>query len=326
MNNQIKKIAVLTSGGDAPGMNACIRAIVRTSLANDIDVIGFMHGYSGVINSDYIKFDSQNVSEIMQRGGTILCSARCKEMFTKEGRQKAAKVCKQMDIDALIVIGGDGSLNGAIFLADLGLKIIGIPCTIDLDIACSDYTIGFDTAVNTAMEAIDKIRDTSFSHERCTVVEVMGRNAGYIALWCSITNGAEEVLLPEKKEVTPQDVINLVANNKKNGKLRNIIVIAEGYQNISSHDLAKNIESATGVETRAAVLGYLQRGGAPTALDRMHASIMGYNAVDELLKGNFNQIIVYKNGKYTSIGLKEGLSITKDYDDTVYKIAKIFAL
>lgn len=326
MDNQIKKIGILTSGGDAPGMNASIRAIVRAALAKNIEVIGFMRGYEGLINSDYIELNSQSVSEIMHRGGTILLSARCKEMMTDEGKQKAIGVCKNLGIDALIVIGGDGSLTGALHLSKLGIKVMGIPGTIDLDLACSDYTIGFDTAVNTAMEAIDKIRDTSFSHERCTIVEVMGRNAGYIASWCGLINGAEEILLPEKPEVQEQDVINLISENKKGGKLRNVVVIAEGYKNSDSHTLAKNIEAATGIETRATVLGHLQRGGSPTAIDRMHASVMGYKSVEELLKGNTNRIIIYKNGDYADIDLEEGLKATREYDDSIYQLTKVFAL
>ncbi|MDE6357886.1 MAG: 6-phosphofructokinase, partial [Eubacteriales bacterium] len=306
MNNEIKKIGILTSGGDAPGMNAAIRGIVRTALSKNIEVIGFMRGYEGVINSDYINLDSKSVSEIMSKGGTILLSARCKEMMTDEGKQKAVDVCKKLGIDALIVIGGDGSLTGALHLSKLGIKVMGIPGTIDLDLACSDYTIGFDTAVNTAMEAIDKVRDTSFSHERCSIVEVMGRNAGYIALWCGLINGAEEILIPERQEVTEQNIIDLISKNKSNGKLRNVIVFAEGYNQVSSHTLAKNIENATGIETRATILGHIQRGGSPTALDRMHASIMGHKAVSELLEGNINKIVIYKNGEYATIDLEEG--------------------
>ncbi len=326
MDNQIKKIGIITSGGDAPGMNAAIRAIVRSAIAKNIEVIGFTHGYDGIINENYKILDSKSVSEIMQKGGTVLMSARCKEMMTDEGKKKAADVCKKLGIQALIVIGGDGSLTGALHLSKLGIKVMGIPGTIDLDLPCSDYTIGFDTAVNTAMEAIDKIRDTSFSHERCTVVEVMGRNAGYIALWCGITNGAEEVLIPEKPEISEQYVIDLVSKNKEAGKLRNVIVVAEGYTNSKPHNLAKKIEEITGIETRATVLGHLQRGGSPTALDRMHASYMGHNAVEELVNGNFNKIIIYKNGKYDSIDLEEGLNVAKTYDDSLYKLAKIFAI
>lgn len=326
MDNQIKKIGILTSGGDAPGMNAAIRGIVRTALAENIEVIGFMRGYEGLINCDYINLDSKSVAEIMAKGGTILLSARCKEMMTDEGKQKAVDVCKKLGINALIVIGGDGSLTGALHLSKLGIKVMGIPGTIDLDLACSDYTIGFDTAVNTAMEAIDKIRDTSFSHERCCVVEVMGRNAGYIALWCGLINGAEEILIPEKQDVTEQNIIDLISKNKIKGKLRNIIVFAEGYKQVSPQTLAKNIEDATGIETRATILGHIQRGGSPTAIDRMHASVMGHKSVSELLQGNTNKIIIYKNGDYTTIDLEEGLNVSREYNDSFYQLTQLLSL
>ncbi len=325
MDNQIKKIGILTSGGDAPGMNASIRSIVRTAIKNNIEVIGFMRGYEGLINGDYINLDAKSVSDIMQRGGTILLSARCKEMMTDEGKQKAANVCKELNIDALIVIGGDGSLTGALHLSKLGVKVMGIPGTIDLDLACSEYTVGFDTAVNTAMEAINKVRDTSSSHERCCIIEVMGRNAGYIALWCGLVNGAEEVLIPERPNVTEDEIIELVKNNKNNGKVSNVIVLAEGFTAVEPHELAKKIEKTTGIETRATVLGHLQRGGSPTAVDRMHASIMGYRAVEQLLKGNINRIIILKNGKYDDVDLEEGLKATRVYDDSLYQLVKTFA-
>lgn len=325
MSNQIKKIGILTSGGDAPGMNAAIRGVVRSAIDKNIQVLGFMRGYEGVINSDYIILNSQSVSDIIAKGGTILLSARSKEMMTDAGKEKAINVCRHLGIDALVVIGGDGSLTGALELSKRGINVIGIPGTIDLDLACSDYTIGFDTAVNTAMEAIDKIRDTSFSHERCSIIEVMGRNAGYIASWTAMANGAEQVLLPEKPEVSKEDIINAVKKNKEMGKLKNIIVLAEGYTNIDSHTLAKEIQENTGIETRATVLGHLQRGGTPTALERVHASIMGSCAVDSILKNEFNKIIVYKNGKYTSVDLQEGLNTTRKFDDTFYKLINIFA-
>lgn len=325
MDNQIKKIGILTSGGDAPGMNASIRAIVRTAIKNNIEVVGFMRGYEGLINCDYINLDNKSVSEIMQRGGTILLSARCKEMMTDEGKQKAVKVCKDLGIDALFVIGGDGSLTGALHLSKLGIKVMGLPGTIDLDLPCSEYTIGFDTAVNTAMEAINKIRDTSSSHERCTIIEVMGRNCGAIALWCGLINGAEEVLIPERPDVTEEDVIELIENNRKNGKISNVIILAEGFTSVEPHEFAKKIEKVTGIETRATVLGHLQRGGSPTAIDRMHASMMGARAVEQLLKGNINKIMIYKNGNYDDIDLEEGLKATRTYDNSLYETIKTFA-
>ncbi len=325
MSNQIKKIGILTSGGDAPGMNAAIRAVVRTALDRGIEVVGFLRGYDGLIKGDYINLDHKSVSNIMQTGGTILLSARCKEMMTDEGKQKAIDTCKKLGVEALVVIGGDGSLTGAVHLSNLGLKIMGIPGTIDLDLACSEYTIGFDTAVNTAMECIDKVKDTSASHERCCIIEVMGRNAGYIGLWNAIVNGAEEVLIPEKPDVTEEEIIDIVVKNKEKGKASSVIVLAEGFTKVKAHELAKNIEAKTGIETRATILGHLQRGGSPTAIDRMHASIMGYRAVDELLKGNYNRIMIMKDGKYSDIDVVEGLNCKRVYNDDLYKLVETFA-
>ena len=271
--SEIKTIGVLTSGGDAPGMNAAIRAIVRTAINSGMKVKGIQRGYAGLLENEIIDMDTKSVSEIMRRGGTILFTARCKEFETPEGQAKGAQILRDNGIEGLIVIGGDGSFRGAQKLAALGINTIGIPGTIDLDIACTDYTIGFDTAVNTAMEAIDKIRDTSTSHERCSIVEVMGRNAGYIAMWCAIANGAEDVLLPERYDGDEQALINRIIENRKRGKKHNIIVNAEGIGHSTS--MAKRIEAATGIETRATILGHMQRGGTPTCKDRMYASIMG---------------------------------------------------
>ena len=318
MNNQIKKIGVLTSGGDAPGMNAAIRGIVRSALAENIEVIGFRRGYEGLINSDYINLDSQAVSDIMSKGGTILLSARCKEMMTDEGKEKAINVCKKLGIDALIVIGGDGSLSGALSLSKLGLKVMGIPGTIDLDLACSDYTIGFDTAVNTAMEAIDKLRDTSESHERCSVVEVMGRTAGHIALWTGIASGAEYILTTEKYHGDIQRIISKIQDRRKLGKKNHIIVNAEGVGN--SAEMAKIIEVATGVETRATILGHIQRGGNPTCKDRVFASAMGTMAVELLCEGKSNRVVGYKEGEFVDFDIQEALSMSKDLDPYLFHI------
>ena len=258
----IRTIGVLTSGGDAPGMNAAIRAVVRTGLGKGLKVRGIRKGYQGLLNEEIIDLSARDVSDTIQRGGTILQTARCEEMRTEEGQQKAAAICKKYGIDGLVVIGGDGSFAGAQKLANLGVNTVGIPGTIDLDIACTEYTIGFDTAVNTAMEAIDKIRDTSTSHERCSIIEVMGRNAGYIALWCGIANGAEDILLPEKYDYDEQRIINNIIDNRKKGKKHHIIINAEGIGH--SEAMAKRIEAATGIETRATILGHMQRGGSPT--------------------------------------------------------------
>jgi len=321
---EIKKIAVLTSGGDAPGMNAAIRAVVRTAAHKDIKVVGIRKGYSGLLHGEMEDMTARSVSETIHRGGTVLYTARCPEMMTTEGQDKAAKVCEVLGIDALVVIGGDGSLRGGRELVKRGVNIIGIPGTIDLDLDCSEYTIGFDTAVNTAMDAINKIRDTSNSHERCSIVEVMGRNAGYIALWCSLTGGAEEVLIPEDKTKDINSVVNQIMEHRSKGKSHNLIIVAEGIG--GSAAMAKEIESITGITTRATILGYLQRGGSPTALDRMHASVMGYMAVDILTQGYKNRIVVFKDGKHTHVDLEEGLNTKKPYDPSMYDLVKVLAI
>ena len=254
----IKTIGVLTSGGDAPGMNAAIRAVVRTAIHNGINVKGIMRGYAGLLQEEIVDMESTSVSEIIHRGGTILYTARCQEFTTAEGQKKGAEICKKHGIDGVVVIGGDGSFKGAGKLSALGINTIGMPGTIDLDIACTDYTIGFDTAVNTAMDAIDKVRDTSTSHERCSIIEVMGRNAGYIALWCGFANGAEDVLLPERYDGNEQALIDRIIEKRKRGKKHHIIINAEGIGH--SVSMAKRIEAATGIETRATILGYMQRG------------------------------------------------------------------
>ena len=269
MAHEINTIGVLTSGGDAPGMNAAIRAVVRTALSKGKKVKGIMRGYQGLLEEEIIDMDAHSVSDIIQRGGTILGTARCMEFVTPEGQQKGADICRKHGIDGLVVIGGDGSFRGAQKLAHLGINTIGVPGTIDLDIACTDFTIGFDTAVNTAMDAIDKVRDTSTSHERCSIIEVMGRHAGYIALWCGIANGAEDILLPERYNHDEQKLINHIIESRKKGKKHHIIINAEGIGHSAS--MAKRIEAATGMETRATILGHMQRGGSPTCKDRMYA-------------------------------------------------------
>ena len=295
MNDTIQTIGILTSGGDAPGMNAAIRAVVRTALGRGIRVRGIRRGYHGLLQEEIIDMTARDVSDIIQRGGTILQTARCKEMRTEEGQQKAAAICKKYGIQGLVVIGGDGSFAGAQKLSNLGINTIGIPGTIDLDIACTEYTIGFDTAVNTAMEAIDKVRDTSTSHERCSVIEVMGRDAGYLALWCGIANGAERILMPEEHDYDEEKIIADIIGNRKRGKQHYIIINAEGIGD--SMNMAKRIEEATGMETRATILGHMQRGGSPTCKDRVYASIMGAKAVDLLLEGKTNRVVGYQIGR-----------------------------
>ena len=324
MANEIKTIGVLTSGGDAPGMNAAIRAVVRRGLIKGVKMKGIRKGYDGLLNEEIIDMSARDVSDTIARGGTILYTARCAEMRTEEGQQRAAEVCRKHGIDGLVVIGGDGSFAGAQKLANLGINTVGIPGTIDLDIACTEYTIGFDTAVNTAMDAIDKVRDTSTSHERCSIIEVMGRNAGYIALWCGIANGAEDILLPEKYDYDEQKIINNIIENRKRGKKHHIIINAEGIGHSSS--MAKRIEAATGIETRATILGHMQRGGSPTCKDRVYASIMGAYAVDLLLEGKTKRVVGYKNGEYVDFDINEALEMQKGIPQYQYDIAQQLAL
>lgn len=323
MAKEIKTIGVLTSGGDAPGMNAAIRAVVRTALNKGLKVKGILKGYNGLINDEVIDMDKRSVADIIQKGGTILYTARCLEFITAEGQAKAAETCKKHEIDGIIVIGGDGSFRGARDLVKIGINAIGIPGTIDLDIACTEYTIGFDTAVNTAMEAIDKIRDTSTSHERCSIIEVMGRNAGYIALWCGIANGAEDILLPERYDNDEQVLINHIIDGRKKGKKHHLIINAEGIGH--STGMARRIEAATGIETRATILGYMQRGGAPTCKDRMYASVMGSYAVDILCEGKTNRVVAYREGKFTDFDINEALDMKKDINDYEFNISALLS-
>ena len=324
MANEINTIGVLTSGGDAPGMNAAIRAVVREAIFKGKRVMGIKRGYAGLLQEEIYEMKAIDVSEIIQRGGTILQTARCREFTTPEGQMKGAEICRQHGIDGVIVIGGDGSFRGAQKLASYGINTIGVPGTIDLDIACTDYTIGFDTAVNTAMDAIDKVRDTASSHERCSIIEVMGRNAGYIALWCGIANGAEDVLLPENYDYDEQKLINNLINNRKRGKKHHIIINAEGIGH--SVSMARRIEAATGVETRATILGHMQRGGSPTCRDRVYASIMGSYAVDLLAAGKTNRVVAYKGGKYTDFDIDEALAMQKHLDEYEYKVSKALSV
>lgn len=321
MAKSVKTIGVLTSGGDAPGMNAAIRAVVRGAINKGLKVKGIMRGYAGLLDEEIVDMDTTSVSDIINRGGTILYTARCMEFTKPEGQERGAEICRKHNIDGIVVIGGDGSFRGAGKLSALGINTIGLPGTIDLDIACTDYTIGFDTAVNTAMEAIDKIRDTSTSHERCSIVEVMGRNAGYIALWCGIANGAEDILLPERYDGNEQELISRIIENRKRGKKHHIIINAEGIGHSAS--MARRIEAATGIETRATILGYMQRGGAPTCKDRVYASIMGAKAVELLCAGKSNRVVAYKNGEYVDYDIQEALSMKKDIPEEQYKISKM---
>ena len=319
----IETIGVLTSGGDAPGMNAAIRAVTRKALKNGMKVMGIDKGYQGLLAKEIRELTAKEVSDSIQRGGTILKTARSEEFRTEAGRKKAAGILGELGIDAIVVIGGDGSYRGALGLSHEGIGVVGLPGTIDLDIACTEYTIGFDTAVNTAMEAIDKIRDTSSSHERCSIVEVMGRAAGYIALWCGIASGAEEILLPERYDYNEQEIINHIIETRKLGKTHFLLVNAEGIGH--SVSMARRIEAATGMETRATILGYMQRGGSPTCKDRVYASIMGAYAADLLHKGIINRVVGYQKGEFTDFDIDEALAMQKTIPDYYVEVATALA-
>lgn len=320
MSNAVKTIGVLTSGGDAPGMNAAIRAVVRTAISCGLSVKGIRHGFAGLLEEDIHDMDNLSVSNIIQLGGTILYTARCLEFKKKEYQEKGAEICRKHGIDGLVVIGGDGSFNGASKLASLGINTVGVPGTIDLDIACTEYTIGFDTAINTAMEAIDKLRDTSESHERCSIIEVMGRTAGHIALWTGIASGAEYILTTEKYHGSIQRIISKILDRRKIGKKNHVIVNAEGIGN--STEMAKLIELATGIETRATILGHIQRGGNPTCKDRVYASALGTKAVELLCEGKTNRVVGYKDGEFIDFDIQEALSMSKDLDPYLFHITQ----
>lgn len=317
----MKTIAVLTSGGDAPGMNAAVRAVVRTACVNGIKVLGVIRGYNGLINGDFVEMDLRSVSDIIHRGGTKLYSARSVEFATEEGMRKAIRTCKEHGIEGVVVIGGDGSFRGARDLSERGIPCVGIPGTIDNDIACCDYTIGYDTCLNTIMECVDKVRDTTESHDRCTVVEVMGRRAGYLALNAGIAVGATSILIPEIEFDIQKDVIERMQRTQKTDKKHFLIVVAEGV-GIDVTELAKEIQAKTGVESRACILGHIQRGGSPTVQDRVMATRMGHYAVKELLmKGIGNRVVAAQKGNVVDFDIFEALNMTKHIDENLYQIA-----
>lgn len=320
MSSAVKTIGVLTSGGDAPGMNAAIRAVVRTAIANNVKVKGIRRGYAGLLDEDIVDMDTLSVSNIIQLGGTILYTARCKRFREEEYQAKAVEICEQHGIEGIVVIGGDGSFQGASRLSEHGINTIGVPGTIDLDIACTEYTIGFDTAINTAMEAIDKLRDTSESHERCSIVEVMGRTAGHIALWTGIASGSEYILTTEQYDGNIQKIIEKIQERHRIGKKNHVIVNAEGVGN--SFEMAKIIEAATNVETRATVLGHIQRGGNPTCKDRVYASAMGAKAVELLCEGKNNRVVGYRNGEFVDYDIQEALAMDKGLDSYLFHITR----
>ncbi len=320
---QIKKIGVLTSGGDAPGMNAAVRGVVRTAVYNGIEVMGIRKGYNGLINGDVFAMNARSVSETLQRGGTILQTARCKEFATEAGVERAAEIAKIFGLDGLVIIGGDGSFRGACDLAKAGIKTIGIPATIDNDIGCTEYCIGYDTALNTVKDAIDKIRDTASSHERSSVIEVMGRDAGYIAVMAGISCGAEAVIIPEKEYNFDEDVLRPIIEGKHRGKSHYLIIVAEGVG--GALEMAKEIEKRTGIETTATILGHIQRGGSPTVDDRVYASEMGLKAVEALMDGKSNRLIVMQDHKITDIDIEEGLAMKKEMNPALIRLCKIMS-
>lgn len=318
----MKSIAILTSGGDAPGMNAAIRAVVRAGLDKGLKVFGIERGYSGLLNGEIFEMNRNSVSDIIHRGGTILKTARCDEFKKEEVRKKAVQVLKVFGIDGLVVIGGDGSFTGAKLLSDLGVKTIGIPGTIDNDLPYTEYTLGFDTALNTVLDAVNKLRDTSTSHERISIVEVMGRNCGDIALYAGLGGGAESIIVPEKG-YDLDEICRTILEGKQKGKLHNLIILAEGVG--GAQQLAKKIEEITGIETRATILGHIQRGGSPSAFDRVLASKMGARAVELLLEGKTARVIGTKGGEIIDMDTTEALAMPKKFDEKLYEIASILS-
>lgn len=317
----MKTIAVLTSGGDAPGMNAAVRAVVRTACVNGIRVLGVIRGYNGLINGDFVELDLRSVSDIIHRGGTKLYSARSVEFATEEGMRKAIRTCQENGIEGVVVIGGDGSFRGARDLSERGIPCVGIPGTIDNDIACCDYTIGYDTCLNTIMECVDRVRDTTESHDRCTVVEVMGRRAGYLALNAGIAVGATSILIPEIPFDIQRDVIERMKRTQRTDKKHFLIVVAEGVD-VDVTELAKEIQAKTGVESRACILGHIQRGGSPTVQDRVMATRMGHYAVKNLLMNNIgNRVVASNHGEVVDYDIFEALNMKKHIDEHLYQIA-----
>lgn len=332
----MKKIGVLTSGGDAPGMNAAIRAVVRTAIFNDLEVMGIRRGYAGLIEGDFIELKANSVSDVMQRGGTFLLSARCEEFTTAEGRKNAADQLKKRNIDGLIVIGGDGSLTGAEYLyQEQGISYIGIPGTIDNDLAGTDFTIGFDTAMNTIVDAINKIRDTATSHERNFIIETMGRTSGFLTVMAGLAGGADALLIPEQK-VSVDEICDKLVKRQKEGRLHSIVLVAEGYggnfktnrdvNESHAFSIARRIAELTGQETRVIILGHLQRGGSPTVMDRIRASKLGAEAVELLMEGNTSKMVGLIGNNLQSCNIKDVLKKKKDIDLELYKLHRILSI
>ena len=305
----VKRIGVLTSGGDAPGMNACVRSVVRTAMYHGIECYGIRRGWNGLITGDIVRLDEKSIAHIINRGGTILYTARIQEFMTEEGQKKAVSTCKFLGLDGIVAIGGDGTFRVAQALSRYGVNVVGIPGTIDNDIGCTNYCIGFDTAANTAIECIDKLRDTMQSHERCSVVEVMGRNAGYLAMYVGLAVGATAVLIPEEPIDFERDVIEKIRQARFNGFTHYMIVVAEGAG--SAADIAQRIKDAIGLDPRVTVLGHIQRGGCPTGRDRVNATKMGYLAVELLAAGKTNRIVCTHDGSFTDVDIEDGLAMKK---------------
>ena len=323
-NNAVKRIGVLTSGGDAPGMNAAVRSVVRAAVYRGIEVVGIRRGWNGLINGDIVRLDERSVAHIIDRGGTILYTARSEEFRTEEGQKKAVSTCKLLGLDGIVAIGGDGTFRGALALSKYGISVVGLPGTIDNDIACTDYCIGFDTAANTAIECIDKLRDTMQSHERCSVVEVMGRRAGHLALQVGCAVGATAICLPERQLDFDTEIVERMRIGRIKGRNHHIIIVAEGYG--SAQEVADQIHEATGIDTRVTILGHIQRGGSPSAMDRVMATRMGYAAVRALMEGKTNRVVVSDNNIVTDIDIEEGLAQSKDLNQCLFEAQQTVAI
>ena len=324
MEQVFKRIGVLTSGGDAPGMNAAVRAVARAAQSRGIECVGIRRGWAGLISADFVMLTGESVGHILSRGGTILYTARSEEFMTESGQQKAVSTCKMLGLDGIVAIGGDGTFRGALDLSRLGIPVVGIPATIDNDVGCTNYTIGFDSACNTAIECIDKLRDTMQSHERCSVVEVMGRNAGFLALYVGISVGATAVLVPEHKLDFEKDVVERIQNSRLAGNTHFMVVVAEGVG--SAYDISNKIKERIGIDPRVTVLGHIQRGGSPSARDRETATRMGYYAVNAFAEGRGNVIISTQEGSIVEIPIEEALQMKKSLQMERYQVMEAMQL
>ncbi len=324
MEQVFKRIGVLTSGGDAPGMNAAVRAVARAAQSRGIECVGIRRGWAGLISADFVMLTGESVGHILSRGGTILYTARSEEFMTQSGQQKAVRTCKMLGLDGIVAIGGDGTFRGALDLSRLGIPVVGVPATIDNDVGCTNYTIGFDSACNTAIECIDKLRDTMQSHERCSVVEVMGRNAGFLALYVGISVGATAVLVPEHKLDFEKDVVERIQNSRLAGNTHFMVVVAEGVG--SAYDISNKIKERIGIDPRVTVLGHIQRGGSPSARDRETATRMGYYAVNAFAEGRGNVIISTQEGSIVEIPIEEALQMKKTLQMERYRVMEAMQL